>query len=189
MSSDADTTQASWEVPEAIWRRMEPLIPPGKSRGERPQTVNLKRIIEGLCLSYIGIQWQAYPRQRFGPPSTVYDDFRPWVTAGVCGQLWAVALTVDDDLQGLEWAWQRVDGAMTKAPVGARPRAPIPRTVEVRDKAQCADGRARRAPRGRRGRGQSARHDTVGCRPGRGRGGAAGAHGGSAAARMPGPRR
>jgi putative transposase len=43
--------------------------------------------------------------------------------------LWAVALTVYDDLKGLEWTWQSVDGAMTKAPLGGRPRAPIPRTV------------------------------------------------------------
>jgi transposase len=59
----------------------------------------------------------------------VYYYFRQWVTAGVFGHLWAVALTVYDDLKGLEWTWQSVDGAMTKAPLGARPRAPIPRTV------------------------------------------------------------
>jgi transposase len=109
---------------------MEPLIPPRKSTAGRPQTVDLKRITEGIFdVLRTGIHWQACPRERFGPPSTVSDYFRHWVTAGVFGPLWAVALTVDDDLKGLEWTWQSVDGAMTKAPVGARPRAPIPRTV------------------------------------------------------------
>jgi transposase len=130
MSPDTDTTQASWELPEALWQRMEPLIPPRTSKEGRPQTVDLKRITEGIFyVLRTGIQWQACPRERFGPPSTVYYYFRPWVTAGVFGPLWAVALTVYDDLKGREWAWPRVDGAMTTAPVGERPRAPIPRTV------------------------------------------------------------
>jgi putative transposase len=130
MSPDTDTTQASWELPEAVWQRMEPLIPPRKSQAGRPQTVDLKRITAGIFeVLRTGSQWQAGPRERFGPPSTVYYSFRQWVTAGVFGQLWAVALTIDDDLKGLEWTWQSVDGAMTNAPLGGRPRAPIPRTV------------------------------------------------------------
>jgi putative transposase len=130
MSPDTDTTQASWELPEAVWPRMAPLIPPRTSKEGRPQTVDLKRITEGIfSVLRTGIQWPACPRERFGPPSTVYYYFRQWVTAGVFGHLWAVALTVYDDLKGLEWTWQSVDGAMTKAPLGGRPPAPIPRTV------------------------------------------------------------
>jgi transposase len=130
MSPDSDTKQASWELPEAVWQRMAPLIPPRKSKEGRPQSVDLKCITEGIFyVLRTGIQWQACPRERFGPPSTVYYYFRQWVTAGVFGHLWAEALTVYDDLKGLEWTWQSVDGAVTKAPLGARPRAPIPRTV------------------------------------------------------------
>ena len=40
MSTDTDTTQASWELPEAVWQRMEPLMPPRKSKEGRPQTVD-----------------------------------------------------------------------------------------------------------------------------------------------------
>jgi len=130
MSPDTDTTQASWEVPEAIWQRMEPLIPPRTSKAGRPQPVDRKRITEGIfSVLRTGIPWQACPRERLGPPSTVYDYFRQWVTAGVFEHLGAEVLTVYDDLKGLEWTWQSVDGAMTKAPVGERPRASIPRTV------------------------------------------------------------
>jgi putative transposase len=130
MNPDTEPTQASWELPEAVWQRMEPLIPPRKSQEGRPQTVDLKRITAGIfSVLRTGSQWHACPRQRFGPPRTVYYDFRPWGTAGVFGHLWAVALTVYDELKGLEWTWQSVDGAMTTAPLGGRPRAPIPRTV------------------------------------------------------------
>jgi transposase len=122
--------RASWELPEPIWRTMEPLIPPRKSKEGRPRTGNLRRVTEGIFFVLrTGIQWQALPHERFGPPSTVYYDFRQWVQAGVFEHLWAKALTSYDDLQGLEWTWQSIDGAMTKAPLGGRQRGPIPRTV------------------------------------------------------------
>ena len=76
-----------------------------------------------------GVHWQAVLRERFGPPSTVYYYFSKWVKAGVFERLWAEALTIYDDLVGLEWTWQSIDGAMTKAPLGVRQQGPIPRIV------------------------------------------------------------
>ena len=122
--------KASWELPEAAWQAMEPLIPPRASKEGRPRTVDLRRIAEGIFyVLRTGVQWQALPRERFGPPSTVYYYFLLWVEAGVFKDLWALALAAYDDLAGLEWTWQSIDGAMTKAPLGGRPRGPIPRTV------------------------------------------------------------
>ena len=133
MSTDHEPKRASWELPDAVWQRMEPLIPPKKSKEGHPRTVDLRRITEGIFyVLRTGVQWQACPRERFGPPSTVYYYFAQWVKTGVFAQVWAVALTVYDDLKGLEWTWQSIDGAMTKAPLGGRPRAPIPRTVASR---------------------------------------------------------
>lgn len=124
------STRRSWELPDVVWQRMEPLIPPRKSRLGRPRRVNLRRITAGIFyVLRTGIQWQAVPRERFGPPSTVYYYFSQWVRAGVFERLWAEALAAYDDLRGLEWTWQSIDGAMNKAPLGERPRAPIPRTV------------------------------------------------------------
>jgi putative transposase len=121
---------ASWELPEAVWQTMERLIPPRRSKAGRPRTVNLRRVAEGIFyVLRTGIQWQALPRERFGPPSTVYYYFRQWVKAGVFEHVWAKALEAYDDLHGLEWTWQSIDGAMTKAPLGGRQRGPIPRTV------------------------------------------------------------
>ena len=127
------TDRPSWGLPEAVWQAMEPLIPPRKSKEGRPRTVDLKRVTEGIFyVLRTGIQWQALPREQFGPPSTVYSYFRQWVAADVFKDLWAQALHVYDDLQGLEWTWQSIDGAMTKAPLAGRPRGPIPRTVASR---------------------------------------------------------
>jgi putative transposase len=130
MATELETKRASWELPEALWQQMEPLIPPCQSKEGRPRTVDLKRITEGIFFVWrTGSQWQAVLREHVGPSSTVYDYFAQWVKADVFGHLWAVALTVYADLKGLEWTWQSVDGAMTKAPLEGKPRAPTPRTV------------------------------------------------------------
>jgi len=40
------------------------------------------------------------------------------VQLGIFARLWQIALELYDDLVGLDWRWQSVDGAMTKAPLG-----------------------------------------------------------------------
>src|SRR5918996_3127498 len=130
MARNHQKGNASWELPDAVWQRMEPMIPGRKSHMGRPRSVDLKRVTEGIF--YVlptGVHWQAVPRERFGPPSTVYYYFSKWVKAGVFERLWAEALTIYDDLVGLEWTWQSIDGAMTKAPLGVRQQGPIPRIV------------------------------------------------------------
>jgi transposase len=88
MNPDTDPTEAAWELPEGIWRHREPLLPPQPSQEGCPQSVDLTRLTEGIfSVLCTGSQGQACPCKRFGPPSTVYDYFRPWVAAGVFGAL------------------------------------------------------------------------------------------------------
>ena len=130
MVGESEPKRASWELPDGVWQEMELLIPPRMSKVGAPRTVNLRRITEGIFyVLRTGIQWQACPREKFGPPSTVYYYFSQWCKAGVFEKLWMVALGVYDDLKGLEWKWQSVDGAMTKSPLAGMPRARIPRIV------------------------------------------------------------
>jgi transposase len=80
--------------------------------------VNIRRITEGIFwVLRTGIPWQACPRERFGPPSTVYYYFAQWVQAGVFGKLWAEARAIYDDLEDSEWIWQRRENRSTAAPV------------------------------------------------------------------------
>ena len=109
----------SWELPEPLWKALEVLIPSKESKMGRPIEVDYRKILAGIFyVLRTGIQWQACPREKFGPPSTVYHYFRLWCKLGIFEQIWAEALKVYDDLKGLEWQWQSVDGAMTKAPLG-----------------------------------------------------------------------
>jgi putative transposase len=64
-----------------------------------------------------GIQWNALPRE-LGASSTIHDRFQEWERAGFFQALWQAGLSVYDELAGIEWDWQAVDGAMTKAPFG-----------------------------------------------------------------------
>ena len=50
--------------------------------------------------------------------STAHLRFQEWVAAGVFRELWRVGLERYDELQGLDWSWLSMDGAMTKAPLG-----------------------------------------------------------------------
>ncbi len=82
--------------------------------------------MEGIFyLTRTGGQWRSLPRH-FGAPSTVHARFQEWTVAGVFQRLWARALLEYDAKTGLGWAWQSMDGTMTKAPLGGERTGPNP---------------------------------------------------------------
>ena len=58
--------------------------------------------------------------------STAHRRFQHWVRAGVLAKLWQQGLTDYDELKGIDWRWQSMDGAMTKAPLGGGKKRPQP---------------------------------------------------------------
>ena len=56
--------------------------------------------------------------EQFGSGSAIHAYFQEWVELGVFYELWQLALEEYDNLKGIDWQWQSVDGAMTKAPLG-----------------------------------------------------------------------
>ena len=48
MSRESETKRLSWELPDAVWQRMEPCIPPKRGKEGHPRPVNLRRIPEGI---------------------------------------------------------------------------------------------------------------------------------------------
>jgi putative transposase len=64
-----------------------------------------------------GIQWNALPKE-MGASSTVHERFQEWERAGLFERLWEEELAHYDELEGIEWEWQAMDGAMSKAPLG-----------------------------------------------------------------------
>lgn len=57
------------------------------------------------------------PRE-FGSESAIHAYFQEWAEKGVFETFWQRALNEYDELKGIQWRWQSMDGAMTKAPLG-----------------------------------------------------------------------
>ncbi len=108
-----------WELSDELWLRVEPLIPPrtGKRKTGRPHKSDRAMLGAMLFVLRTGIQWNALPRE-VGASTTVYDRFRLWMETGFFQRMWEAGLYEFDELVGIEWEWQSLDGAMTKAPLG-----------------------------------------------------------------------
>jgi len=108
-----------WELSDALWERVRPLIPPRppRPRGGRPPLSDRQMLGAILYVLRTGIQWNALPRA-LGASTTVYDRFRLWEADGLFARMWAAGLAEFDELVGIDWEWQSMDGVMTKAPFG-----------------------------------------------------------------------
>lgn len=107
------------QISEALWERMEPLLPIDKisCKGGRPR-LPLTNVVGGILdVLSTGSQWKAMPKQ-FGSGSAIHAYFQEWVERGIFQRLWELALTEYDDLKGIDWTWQSLAGAMTKASLG-----------------------------------------------------------------------
>lgn len=76
---------ASWEISDAFWERVEPLIPqraarpekkyvrkPGAGRPAKPA----RQVFEAIVfLLRTGCQWKALPKERFGSASAIHKRF------------------------------------------------------------------------------------------------------------------
>ena len=126
----------SWVVTDEFWQRVEPLIPPRVSKqvrsyarspgaGRPPKPA--RQVFEAVVyVLRTGCQWKALPRERFGSASAVHKRFLEWEQAGFFEQLWKAGLAEYDDMQGIAWRWQSVDGALMKAPLAQQAVGPNP---------------------------------------------------------------
>ncbi len=108
-----------WRLPDALWKRMAPLLPKYRvsRKGGRPR-LPLRQIANGLFyVLRTGCQWKAAPRE-YGSGSTLHNYFQEWTKLGIFHKLWKTTLLEYDELKGIQWEWQSMDGAMTKSPLG-----------------------------------------------------------------------
>lgn len=159
----------SWELSDELWEKVEPLLPKPKSRirgrgykrrnvGGRPPA-DPRVVMAGIFyILRTGCQWNSAP-ERFGSGKTLHRYFQRWVRAGVFRKMWKAGLVEYDEARGIEWAWQSVDGAMTKAPLGggATGKNPTDRGKIGTKRSLVVDGRG--APLGIVVRGAN-RHDS-----------------------------
>jgi transposase len=117
----------SWEISDEFWEKVEPLIPrrkrerrrkylrdPGGGRKPIPPRTVFGAIVYVLRT---GIQWKALPKERFGSPSAIHRYFLEWQKVGFFERLWKVGLAEYDEMEGIAWQWQSIDGGLNKAPL------------------------------------------------------------------------
>ena len=159
--SPNNQTTTGFRVSDALWAVLEPLIPvrlnTHRFGGGRPRVPDRRCADAIFYVLRTGCQWEALSQTDLCAKSTAHDRFQEWVAAGVFLKLWYAGVAQFDELQGIDWAWLSLDGAMTKAPLGGEKDGAEPdRPRQRRRQAQSADRRARRPNWVGRGWGQPA---------------------------------
>jgi transposase len=110
-----------WRIPDALWAAMEPLLPAHKAH---PLGCHHPRIPDRAAMNGIlfvlrtGCQWEALDGTGICKHSSAHRRFQEWTRAGVFEQFWIAGLLAYEALEGIDWGWVALDGAMTKAPLG-----------------------------------------------------------------------
>ena len=110
-----------YRIPNELWERIQLLLPPRKPHllGCHNPRVDDRRAMDAIFFVLrTGCQWNALNATRICSSSSAHRRFQEWQAAGVFEKLWALGLKKYDALKGIDWAWQSMDGAMTKAPLG-----------------------------------------------------------------------
>lgn len=119
-----------WLVSDELWVMIEPILledapPPPAEKGGRKRT-DWRQAFNGIIFRMrTGCQWNHLPTQ-FGDDSSVHRWFQRWCENGVMEKIWAVLVGACDELGGVGWEWQSVDGAMGKARFGGDKVGPNP---------------------------------------------------------------
>lgn len=146
------------QIPDPLWERMRGFFPKYRTSrlGGRPR-LDLRRVANGIFYVLVtGCQWKAMPRE-FGSGSAIHAYFQQWVALGVFAKLWRLALEEYDQAKGIDWEWQSLDGAQTKAPLGGEKNREKPyRSRQNRRQALRARRRSRSTDRRGGGRRQCA---------------------------------
>jgi transposase len=153
-----------WRIPDALWAKIEPLLPPGKPHplGCHNPAVDPRKAMNGIFFVLrTGCQWNALNATGICSSSSAHRWFQEWTQAGVFLKLWKMGLLEYDRRKKLGWRWQALDAAITKAPLGGGKKRPEPhRPSQTRGQTQRADRGARLAHRFGDRRRQSARQPT-----------------------------
>ena len=116
-----------WRIPDALWAQMEVLLPPRKPHPlgcHRPRVSDRAAMNAILFVLRVGAQWNALNATGICSSSSAHRRFQEWVDAGVFEAFWRRGLLAVDMLQGIDWTWLSLDGAMTKAPLGGEKNRP-----------------------------------------------------------------
>ena len=115
-------TTTNFCISDELWDVFQPLLPihvnTHRFGGGRPRVPDRKCADAIFYVLRTGCQWKALDHTDLVPGSTAHDRFQEWEQAEVFLKFWQAGVERFDELQGIDWAWLSMDGAMTKAPLG-----------------------------------------------------------------------
>jgi transposase len=118
---------APWIVSDALWVRIEPLLPKVERRFRFPGRKRLpdREALQGiLFVLHTGIAWRHLPLELgFGSGSTCYRRLDEWQRAGLWEKLHALLLAELRAAGELEWSRAVADSSHVQAKKGAPRRA------------------------------------------------------------------
>lgn len=112
----------SWTVSDAQWNKIEPLLrkrkrPKGQTYQRKPgagrKPMPARQVFPAIVH---GCQWKALAKE-YGSASSVHAHFQRWQREGFFLKIWKAGLAEYDEMEGIAWRWQSVDGAAGKAPL------------------------------------------------------------------------
>lgn len=116
-----------WRLPDEMWDQMAPLLPPRKPH---PLGCHHPRVSDRAAMNAIlfvlrtGAQWNALNGTGICSSSAAHRRFQEWTEAGVFEQFWRLGLLTVEALDGIDWSWLAMDGAISKAPLGGEKNRP-----------------------------------------------------------------
>jgi len=117
-----------WEMPDALWERVEPLLPKKPRRYRYPgrKPFDDRLALQGiLFVLHTGIGWEHLPQELgFGCGMTAWRRLRAWQQAGVWGRLHELLLAELHAADQVEWSRAVADASYLQAKKGAR--KPVP---------------------------------------------------------------
>ena len=125
-------TTTGFRISDQLWEVLEPLLPvrvnTHRFGGGRPRVPDRRCADAIFYVLRTSCQWKALNQTELCPKSTAHDRFQEWVEADVFLKFWEAGVERLDELQGIDWSWLSMDGAMTKAPLGGKRPGGIPPT-------------------------------------------------------------
>jgi transposase len=147
----------TWTLSDEFWEKIQDEIPTpprereaGRAYQRKPgagrKRLDPRQVLEGiLYVLRTGCQWNAVPKE-YGSSSSLHRYFQAWTQAGFFERIWMLGLQTYDEMEGIGWEWQSLDGNLVKAPLAleAVGKNPTDRGKK-RNQTQCLGGSVRLA--------------------------------------------
>jgi transposase len=95
MPEDPENTRCDWRLPDELWERIVPLLPPRKPHPlgcHRPRVEDRQAMDAIFFVRRTGCQWNALHATGICSSSSAHRRFHEWTAAGVFLALWESGL-------------------------------------------------------------------------------------------------